>query len=174
MKHIGLRMWWVIHCFLGESVWTFDLVVKASWNESVTWVWFHQGATSLTLLGHFAWHWASQCTDTRALILLHYLNCFFLGFCQWRSSADRVLTLDLNIWLPLFWSTLSGPRHPSCGALLEHLESGGGHGLGHMCWPGAWAWLQLSEQKWQKVLGPCFSLNCQKYWKTRAHPPDTG
>ena len=35
---------------------------------------------------------------------------FFLGFRQWRSRADRVLTLNMNIWLPLFWSTWSRAR----------------------------------------------------------------
>ena len=33
-------------------------------------------------------------------ILLRSLEFFFLGFRQWRSSADRVLTLNMNIRLP--------------------------------------------------------------------------
>ena len=28
---------------------------------------------------------------------------------------------------------------------------------------------RASEQKWQKVRSPCFSMNCRKYFKTRAH-----
>ena len=46
--------------------------------------------------------WARQCTDMRAFILLHSLYFFSLGFRQWWSHVDRVLTLNMNIWLPLF------------------------------------------------------------------------
>ena len=67
---------------------------------------------SLQPLSHFVWHWASQSTDTRAFMLCCALHNFFLGYChticQWQSHADSVLTLDMNIWRPLFWSTWSG------------------------------------------------------------------
>ena len=33
----------------------------------------------------------------------------FLGFCQWQSRAERVWTLNMNIKLPLFWSTWVSP-----------------------------------------------------------------
>ena len=47
---------------------------------------------------------------------------FFFGFRQWKSPADRGLTLDMNILLPLFWSTWSlarGQDKAIC-ASLEH------------------------------------------------------
>ena len=34
----------------------------------------------------------------------------FFGFSQWRSRAGKVLTLNMNIQLPLFWSTWSPAR----------------------------------------------------------------
>ena len=59
----------------------------------------------LQLLGHFAWHWARQCTDTRAFYIAALSIIFFLGFRQWRSRADRVVNLNTTIRLPLFWRT---------------------------------------------------------------------
>ena len=47
---------------------------------------------------------------THALLILfssELSTIFFLGFRQWRSRADRFLTLNTNIRLPLFWSTRS-------------------------------------------------------------------
>ena len=42
----------------------------------------------------------------RALLYCFALyNFLLLGFRQWRSRADRVSALDINVWLPLFWST---------------------------------------------------------------------
>ena len=50
-------------------------------------------------------------TLTRALLYCCALCDFvFLGFRQWRSRADRFLTLNMNIRLPLFWSTWSRAR----------------------------------------------------------------
>ena len=52
-----------------------------------------------------------------------FRNRFFLGFRQWRSRADRVLTLNMNIRLTLFWCTWSrtsparGPDSATCAAL---------------------------------------------------------
>ena len=56
-------------------------------------------------LGHFAGHWARQCTATCAFYIAVLSIFFFLGFRQWRSRADRVVNLDTTIWLPLFWRT---------------------------------------------------------------------
>ena len=53
-------------------------------------------------------------------------NFFHLQFRQWRSHADKDLTLYMNIQLTLFWSTWSRAR-------------GQGPGLGYMCWPGTQA-----------------------------------
>ena len=79
-----------------------------------TWVQFLQGAENLcsssAILRGTEADWAHQCTDTRAFILMHSLLFFFLGFRQWRSCAGKVLTLNMNIWLQLFWSTWSRPR----------------------------------------------------------------
>ena len=62
-------------------------------------------------------HW-----DTRFLYCCA-LNIFLLlGFRQWRSRADKVLTLDMNIRLPLFWSTWSpaqGPDSATCAGLAH-------------------------------------------------------
>ena len=52
---------------------------------------------------------------------------------------------------------------------------GAGPGLGHMCGPGAWAWLQLLynlEAKAKERLGNCFSLNCRNTWNSMAHAED--
>ena len=87
-----------------------------------------------------------------------------LGFRQWRSRADRVLTLKMNIQLerrrlPLLWSTWSraqGPDSATCAGL-----SGLAHGRDYSdC--GA-------EQKSKKALGPYFSLNCRIFLKRRAN-----
>ena len=77
----------------------------------------------LLLRGHFVWHKARQCTDTRTFYTAALsIIFFFLGFRQWRSRADRVLTLSMNIRLPLFWSTWSPARspHSATGAGLAH------------------------------------------------------
>ena len=52
-------------------------------------------------------HW-----HARFLYCCALYNVFFLGFRQWRSRTDRVLTLNMNIWLPLFWSTWSRALGP--------------------------------------------------------------
>ena len=49
-----------------------------------------------------------------------FYDFFFLGFRQWRSRADRVLTLNMNIWIPLLSSTFSrarGPDSATCAGL---------------------------------------------------------
>ena len=103
------------------------------------------------------------CALTRALLYCCTLNfLFFFGIlhCQWLSGANGVLTLNTNLQLPLFWSTLS--------RALGHLDSAtcAGLAVGVIAIVGPRA-------KVQTVLGLCFSLNCRKYLKTRAHdPPD--
>ena len=69
------------------------------------------------VLRHFAWHWARQWIDTCAFILLCSLYFFFLGFLQWRSRAERVLTLNMNIRLLLFWSIWKLARGLCAGRL---------------------------------------------------------
>ena len=49
-------------------------------------------------------------------------NFVFLGFRQWRSCADRVLTLNMNIQLPLFGVTLPHVRAWHMGVIIAILE----------------------------------------------------
>ena len=82
---------------------------------------------------------------TRALLYCCTLYIsFFLGFRQWRSRVDRVLTLNMNIRLQLFrstWSKARGPDLATCAGLA--------HGLGAKVTKGAWP------------------MNCRKYFPTR-------
>ena len=64
----------------------------------------------LPRLGHFARHWARQCTDTRAFYIAALSIIFFLGFRQRRSRADRVVNLNTTIQLALFWRTWTRAR----------------------------------------------------------------
>ena len=60
--------------------------------------------------------------QTRALYCCALYNYFFLKFRQWRSLTDSVLTLNMNIRLPLFWSTwssASGPDSATCAGLAH-------------------------------------------------------
>ena len=58
---------------------------------------------------------------------VRFWNCcalykfFFLGFRQRRSRADRVLTLNMNIRLSLFWSTWSRGQDSATCAGLAHM-----------------------------------------------------
>ena len=102
-------------------------------------------------------HWASHCTDTRAFYsnALFFLS-FFLGFRQWRSSADWVLTLNMNIRLPLFWSTWStarGQDSATCAGLA--------HGRDYSNY-------RASEQKSQMCLAFIFPWIVKNTWKTKA------
>ena len=88
-------------------------------------------------LCHSLWHWAGQCTDKCAFILL----C--LAFFSWNLSD--VIGQGFNSSCEHSTSTVlehlemgSQHEHPTA-TVLEHLESGPWPGLGHMCWPGAWA-----------------------------------
>ena len=79
--------------------------------------------SSLQPLGHFVWHWARQCTDSRFYIAA--LCIFFLGFSQWLTWAGRILTLDMNIRLPLSWNTWSqagGHDLATCAGLVNGCE----------------------------------------------------
>ena len=98
---------------------------------------------------------------------------FFLGFRQWRSRADRVLPLYMNIWLPLFWthfwSTWSRARGPDSGTCvcLAHGRD--------------FSYCRASEQKWQKKAWLLFCLELsKKTWKQwlmvksfNPHPQDS-
>ena len=97
-------------------------------------------------------HW-----HARFLYCCALYNVFFLGFRQWRSRTDRVLTLNMNIRLPLFWSTWSparGPDSATCAGLA--------HGRDYSdC--------RASELKLQKCLATVYSWiveNTFKQWPT--------
>ena len=82
---------------------------------------------------------------------------FFFAFRQWRSRIDRVLTLNMNIQLPLFWSTWSparGPDSATCAGLAN--------GRDYSC-------CRASELKLQKFLATVFSWIVEitfKLWPT--------
>ena len=71
---------------------------------------------------------ARQCTDTHAFIC-----CALYNFSFW------ILSVAISCW-QCFKSL---HEHPT-STVLEHLESGPWPGLGHICGPGAWAWLLWS------------------------------
>ena len=117
------------------------------------------GGLAWPFCNEFAWHLAHQCTDTHSLILLQSLTYCFVGFSQWLSHADRIFTLNMNIWLPLFWSTWSRARGQTCPhELAWHM------GVIIHCDYGHCIALQ---QKWLKRQGMAnvFSLNCPNYLK---------
>ena len=91
------------------------------------WVRISQGAETLCHISAYLRGTEPITALTPLLCIAALLIPFLIGFRQWWSRADRVLTLNLNIWLPPFW-TQSGA-----------LRVGPRPGLGHMCWPGAWA-----------------------------------
>ena len=75
----------------------FKAVFKASHNEPGDFGLIPGGCWNYLQplqVGHFAWNWACQCTDTRSLYCISLSLFFFLGF---RSHADRVLTLNIEI-----------------------------------------------------------------------------
>ena len=78
---------------------------------------------------------------------------FFLGFLLWRSGADRNLTVNVDIRLPLFWSTWSrvspgsGPYSATCAGLALGSD---------------YSYCRASEQKSQKVFGPWIVENTGK------------
>ena len=113
--------------------------------------------------GHLAWHchWARQCTDMRAFYIAALSIMFFpLWSRQWRFRADRVLTLNVNIWLPLFWSTwrswspARGQDSATCAGLA--------HGRDY-------SYCRASQLKLQKCLAivfPWIIENTFKQWPT--------
>ena len=97
-----------------KSTRTYGLVVKVNHSESGNLGSIPDDCwNSLPPLGHFAWHWACQCTvhwHARCLFCCALYNFSFLGFRQWRSRDDRVVNLNTTIWLALFWRTWSRAR----------------------------------------------------------------
>ena len=126
-----------------------------------TWVRVLHGFESFLRRGRFTWHW-----HARFLYCCALCNVFFLGIRQWQSHTDRVLTLNMNIRHPLFWSTWSparGPDSATCAGLA--------HGRDYSdC--------RASELKLQKFLASAISWILEikfKWWPTerifRTSPP---
>ena len=85
----------------------------AQWSRRVavsriTWVWnsHDDEPTSwpfcMALSISLHWH-------TRFYIAALSIFFFFLGFCKWWSYTDRILTLNMNIRLPLYGALGEGP-----------------------------------------------------------------
>ena len=140
--------------FFSRSMWTNGLVVKASsteWDDSLSW--FQQGTETLCSSAaprpfcvalNLSVHWHTR-FHIAALIVLSI--CFSLKSRQWRSRW-RDLTPNMNIFLPLLWSTWSRERGPD-------LATFAGPVYGHDC-----SYCSALEQKCLKRLGHCFSLHC--------------
>ena len=103
--------------FFEQLIWTNGLVVKTWCRESGDMGSILEECWNpLPSLGHFAWNWASQCTDTRAFyVAVLSISFLLLGFCQWRSRADRVVNLNTTIRLPLLWRTWTRALAQMCG-----------------------------------------------------------
>ena len=113
--------------FFVQSTRSNGLVVKVSCRESgCTGLSSDECWNSLHPLGHFAWHWARQCTDTRAF----YIAVLSI-ICQYFSWISSVA---ISRWqstqpLGLFFQV-------QC---FGELELGPGPALTHKCWPCTWA-----------------------------------
>ena len=107
-------------------IWTNGLVDKTGCRESGNMGLIPDDYRNLLQrLGHFVWHWASQCTLTCTFYIdVLSIIFFLLGFCQWQSRADRVVNLNTTIRLPS--STVlenlnsgPGPQSPTCAGLAH-------------------------------------------------------
>ena len=91
------------------------------------------------------------------LIYLCPLYFLLLELHELQSCADKVLALNMNTWLPLFWSTFS----LACGP-----------GLDHMCWRRAWAVISEIAYPQSKVPEKAWLFffwiveNTEKLWPT--------
>ena len=100
-------------------------------------------------------HW-----HARFLYCCALYNFFFLGFRQWRSRADRVLTLNMSIQLPLFWSTWSRTRGPD----LAPTCAGMAHRRDYIDCS-----LFVEPPSLRKCPKSAWPMNFRKYLKTRAN-----
>ena len=80
-------------------------------ESRATWIWFMMSAETLCSASAILRGTEPVSALTRALVYCCTLqNFLLLGFCQWRSRADRVVNLNTTIWLPLFWRTWTRAR----------------------------------------------------------------
>ena len=96
--------------FFGTLIQFYGLVVKVTRMSRATLVRFRKMLKLAAAPGPFcvglspSVHWYAR------LYIAALCIFFFVGFRQWRSRADRVLSLNMNIWHALFWSTWSGDQ----------------------------------------------------------------
>ena len=121
---------------------------------------------SLPPLGHFALHWASQCTDTRAFTLLRSIIFVFLDLVK---DDLALTTLNVTIWFPLFGAFGIGPwariqPHVLAwrmGVTRRDYSYSPGAKVTEKAWP-------LLSLNWRKNL-----KNCGPLWGFfNSHPPD--
>ena len=113
------------------SIRTYGLVIKANNSETGDrriWVRFPQEAETLCsplaiLHGTSALKSSSVHLHVRFPIASLSIFSFFLEFHPWRSRTDRVLTLNMNIRLPLFWSTWSRARGSDLATSGPHVRA---------------------------------------------------
>ena len=82
--------------------------LNCGWAESSVATWFRILQNADTLWSSFAVFSgsASQWTDTHIYLAALY-NFLLLKTCQWKSHNARILNLNMNISLQLFWGTWS-------------------------------------------------------------------
>ena len=145
-------------------------VLIAHWSRwvtvnQVTWVWFQQGAE--TLCSPSAILNGTEPVNALTLKLLYCcaLSLSILGFHQWWSCVDRVLTLNMNIWLPISGLPLSALYCCVISISLSlffffNLVRTQPHVL---AWHSDKSYCIASDQFGLKSLGHSFALNCLKY-----------
>ena len=133
--------------FFSNLIQTYGSVVKVNHKESGDMGLIPTGCWNpLPPLGHFVWHWASQCSecnDTCAFyIAVLSIIFWFLGFCQWQSSTDGVVNLNTTmIALSDFHCFGTWIRALAAWPALSC-------SLAYMCWPGIWAEIVAIVDPW--------------------------
>ena len=102
----GCETFQLIYPFFYRLTRTHGLVVKVSWLPGFNSLWVLKLSAAprpfcVALSQSVHWHMLFLCCCPECALY----NFFFLGFCQWRSRADRVVNLNTIIQLPLFWRT---------------------------------------------------------------------
>ena len=86
-------------------IWTMNHWLSQVAESQATWVWRLQGA-EIFVTPHPYCMALSQSVNWRVRFYIAALSMIFsLELFQWWSHTDRILTLDVNTRLPLFWST---------------------------------------------------------------------
>ena len=128
----------------------------AKWSRRITvsqatWIQFQQGAE--TLCSPMSPLAILRGTEPVSALTRCVLLNFFLWIRLWWSLTDRVLTLNMNIRLPLFWSTWGwarGPDPATCAGLAHGRDCSN---------------CRASEQKSQNCLAIIFPWIVENTWK---------